>query len=129
QAQSDYDKGKVLFKLMNQSIGEIYTFTEQQFLMHMVLESKPEEIIDVAKLKELVHEYAPKLEEDKDLNGNFDELVAELKEKVVTIDEVKKAALEKQVRIEAEKARQAEEAARAAKEAQAPVEEVEEEKK
>lgn len=113
QAQADYDKGKVLFKLMNQQIGEIYSFKEQQFLMSIVLGSSPEEIIDVAKLKERVHEYAPKLEEDKDGNGNFDELAAQLKAEVTTIDEVKKAAIEKQAKIEAEKKRQADEAAAA----------------
>lgn len=114
QAQADYDKGKVLFKLMNQSIGEIYNFAEQQFLMSIVLESAPEEIIDIEKLKKRVHEHAAKLEEDKDGNGNFDELAAALKAEVMTIDAVKKAAIEKAAKAEAEKKRQSEEAAAAA---------------
>ena len=114
QAQSDYDKGKVLFKLMNQTIGEIYNYAEQQFLMSIVLNSAFEEVIDVEKLKEKVHEYAPKLEEDKDGKGNFDELEAALKAEVTTIDEIKKAAIEKQKKIDEEKKRQAEEAAKAA---------------
>lgn len=122
QAQSDYDKGKVLFKLMNQAIGEIYNYAEQQFLMSIVLNSSFEEIIDVEKLKEKVHEYAPKLKEDKDGQGNFDELEAALKAEVTTIDEVKKAAIEKQKKIDEEKKRQAEEAARAAAAANTPVE-------
>jgi F0F1-type ATP synthase alpha subunit len=109
QAQSDYDKGKVLFKLMNQAIGETYSFKEQQFLMSIVLGSKPEEIISVEKLKERVHEYAGKLEEDKDMKGNYDELEAALKAEVMTIDEVKKAAIEKAAKAEEEKKRQAEE--------------------
>src|SRR5690606_689027 len=95
QSQADYDKGKVLFKLMNQAIGETYNFVEQQFLMSIVLDSAPEEIINVKKLKERVREYAPKLSEDKDLNGNFDELAVALKAEVTTIDEVKKAQIEK----------------------------------
>ncbi len=119
QAQADYDKGKVLFKLMNQAIGEIYSFAEQQFLMTIVLDSQPEEVIDIAALKKKVHDYAPRLQEDKDMKGNFDELCAALKAEVMTIDEVKKAALEKQARIEAEKKRQTEEAARAAAENEA----------
>ena len=114
EAQADYDKGKVLFKLMSQNIGEIFNFVEQQFLMIIVLESKPEEIIDVEALKAKVHDYAPRLQEDKDMNGNFDELYAALKAEVTTIDPVKKAAIEKQAKIEAEKKRQAEEAAQAA---------------
>jgi F-type H+-transporting ATPase subunit alpha len=113
QAQSDYDKGKVLFKLMNQGIGEIYCFAEQQFLMNIVLGSSPEEIINVDLLKEKVREYAAKLSEDKDMNGNFDELEAALKAEVTTIDEVKKAAIEKAAKAEEEKKRQAEEAAQA----------------
>ncbi len=115
QAQADYDKGKVLFKLLNQAIGEIYSFVEQQFLMTIVLDSTPEEIINIEKLKERVREYAPKLEEDKkELTGNFDELLAALKADVTTIDEVKKAAIEKAAKAEAEKKRQSEEAAKAA---------------
>lgn len=122
QAQADYDKGKVLFKLMNQAIGEIYSFAEQQFLMTIVLGSAPEEIINIEKLKEKVHDYAPKLQEDKDMKGNFDELCAALKAEVMTIDEVKKAAIEKAAKAEAEKKRQAEEAARAAAAENAPAE-------
>lgn len=114
EAQADYDKGKVLFRLMNQAIGEIYSFVEQQFLMSVVLDSRPEEIIDVALLKTKVHDYAPRLQEDKEANGNFDELCASLKAEVTTIDEVKRATIEKQAKIEAEKKRQAEEMARGA---------------
>lgn len=123
QAQSDYDKGKVLFKLMNQGIGEIYSFAEQQFLMSIVLGSSPEEIIDVEKLKAKVHDYAAKLQEDKDMKGNFDELAAALKAEVMTIDEVKKAAIDKAAKVEAEKKRQSEnEAAVAESDAAKPAE-------
>ena len=121
QAQADYDKGKVLFKLMNQAVGETYNYAEQQFLMNIVLESKPEEIINVEQLKKKVHDYAPKLNEDnKTLEGNFDELAAALKAEVMTIDEVKRAAIEKAAKAEAEKKRQADEAARAAADEAAP---------
>jgi F-type H+-transporting ATPase subunit alpha len=121
QAQSDYDKGKVLFKLMNQGIGEIYSFAEQQFLMSIVLGSSPEEIINVDLLKEKVHSYAPKLEEDKDMKGNFDELEAALKAEVMTVDPVKKAAIEKAAKAEAEKKRQTDETAAADAAAAAPI--------
>lgn len=114
QAQADYDKGKVLFKLMNQAIGETYSFAEQQFLMSIVLGSTPEEIVNLEKLKEKVHEYAAKLQEDKDMQGNYNELEVALKADVTTIDEVKKAAIEKAAKIEAEKLRQTEEAEQAA---------------
>lgn len=113
QAQADYDKGKVLFRLMNQEIGEIYSFVEQQFLMEIVLGSAPEEIIDVTMLKAKVPEYAARLQED-DQSSNFDELAAALKAEVMTVDEIKKVAIEKQLKAEAEKKRQEEEAQRAA---------------
>jgi F-type H+/Na+-transporting ATPase subunit alpha len=120
QAQADYDKGKVLFTLMNQAIGETYSFAEQQFLMSIVLNSAPEEIIDVEKLKAKVHDYAAKLKEDKDMQGNYDELEAALKAEVTTIDEVKKAALEKAAAVEAEKMRQTEAAEKESQAARAP---------
>lgn len=110
QAQADYDKGKVLFTLMNQSIGETYNFKEQQFLMSIVLGSAPDEIINIASLKEKVHEYAAQLDEDKDMNGNYSALEAQLKAEVMTIDEVKRAAIKKAAALEAEKRRQTEEA-------------------
>jgi len=113
QAQADYDKGKVLFTLMNQGIGEIYSFAEQQFLMAIVLESKPAEIIDVDLMKKKVREYAAKFKEDKDMNGNFDELCAQLKAEVMTIDAAKQAIIDKQAKNEIEKKRQADEAATA----------------
>ena len=114
QAQADYEKGKVLFRLMNQAIGEIYNYTEQQFLMSIVLGSEPQEIIDVGALKEKVGAYAARLQEDDDLHGNYDELEAKLKAEVTTIDQVKLAAIEKAKKAEAERERQAEETARAA---------------
>ena len=113
EAQADYDKGKVLFELMTQAIGEVYNVKEQQFMMSIVLDMKPEEVVSVKLLKQKVAGYASRLEEDKDLVGNFDELAAALKAEVTTIDEVKKASIEKQAKIEAEKKRQAEEMARA----------------
>lgn len=112
EAQADYDKGKVLFKLMTQATGEVYSFAEQQFLMTIVLDSRPEEVIDLAKLKQKVHDYASQLNEDRELSGNFDELCSALKAEVTTIDQVKKASLEKQAKLEVEKKRQAEELAR-----------------
>ena len=128
QAQADYDKGKVLFKLMNQAIGEVYSFAEQQFLMSIVLGSEPQEIVDIEKLKAKVHDYAAKLQEDKDMNGNFDELATALKAEVTTIDEVKQKAIEKAAKAEAEKKRQAEEAAKAAEAENAPAAPAEEKK-
>jgi F-type H+-transporting ATPase subunit alpha len=95
EAQADYDKGKMLFKLMNQDIGEGYSLVDQQFLLDIVLNSKPEEIIDIPGMKKLVKDYSAQLQEDKDLKGNFDQLRDDLKSKIVTVDEKKAAEIAK----------------------------------
>jgi len=82
EAQTDYDKGKALFQLMNQEIGEGYSLMDQQFLLDMVLNSKPGEKIDIKKMKDLVKEYSPKVVDTKE-NSNFDTLRDELKGKVL----------------------------------------------
>jgi F-type H+-transporting ATPase subunit alpha len=95
EAQADYDKGKMLFKLMNQDIGEGYSLMDQQFLLDIVLNSKPEEIIDIPGMKRQVKDYSSQVQEDKDLKGNYDQLRDELKSKVVTVDEKKAAEIAK----------------------------------
>ena len=96
ESQANYDKGKMLFKLMTQQIGEGYNVVEQQFILDIVLNANPEDIIDLVALKAKVKEYAAKLSEDKDLNGNFDELRDALKAEVTTIDEKKAAEIAKE---------------------------------
>ncbi len=91
EAQADYDKGKALFRMMNQDIGENYSLMDQQFLLDIILNSKPEEQVDIKKMKDLVKDFSAKVEEDKDMKGNYDQLRDELKAQVVIIDE-KKAA-------------------------------------
>jgi hypothetical protein len=81
-AQMDYDKGKALFQLMNQEIGEGYSLMDQQFTLDIVLNAKAGEKIDIKKMKELVKEYSPKVVDEKD-NSNFDTLRDDLKSKVL----------------------------------------------
>lgn len=88
-AQADYDKGVMLFKLMNQEIGEGYNLMDQQFLLDIVLESEPGDIIDIKKLKEKVCEYTSKVVE-KEEHSNFDALRDSLKAEVTTKKEAKK---------------------------------------
>ena len=113
-AQADYDKGGMLFKLMNQDIGEGYSLVDQQFLLDIVLNSLPYEVIDIPKLKQLVAETSKKLVEDKD-KSNFDELRDALKAQVTSINEAAKAKYDAQ---QAKKA--AETPATPATEAKAP---------
>lgn len=88
EAQADYNKGKMLFQLMNQAIGEGYSLMDQQFLLDIVLNAAPNEVIDIPKLKELVRQYSSQIDEKGD-KSNFDKLRDKLKSKVVEgVDEV-----------------------------------------
>jgi len=97
EAQADYDKGKALFIMMNQDIGEGYSLMDQQFLLDIIINAAPEEKIDIKKMKELVKEYSAKVVEtkEKDKDGkdketsNFEEIRDELKKLVVIIPEAK----------------------------------------
>lgn len=86
EAQADFDKGAMLFKVMNQGIGEGYNLQDQQFLLDIILGSEPQEIIDIPKLKERTPEYAKQLKEEGE-SSNFDELRDKLKAEVTTINE------------------------------------------
>jgi len=108
ESQADYEKGKLLFQLMNQDIGETYSLMDQQLMLDIVLNAQVEEVVDVPKLKSIVKEYSARVQEDKDLKGNWEQLRDELKAQVVTIDQKKKAEREKR------EAARAEEEARAA---------------
>lgn len=105
EAQADYDKGKALFQLMTQAIGEGYSLVEQQFLLDLVLGAKEYEKIDIKKMKELVHDVAKQLQEDpKTLQGNFEQLRDGLKAQVVIVDEKLKAQREAEEKAAAAKA-------------------------
>lgn len=93
EAQADYDKGGMLFKVMNQEIGEGYSLMDQQFLLDIVLNSGPAEVIDIPKMKQLVKEYSEQVIETDD-QTNFDELRDQLKAQIVSIDAEKAKAAE-----------------------------------
>jgi F-type H+-transporting ATPase subunit alpha len=82
------NKGKALFQLMNQEIGEGYSLMDQQFLLGMILNSKAGERIDIKKMKGLVQEYSKQVQEDKE-HSNFDDLSNDLKSKVLIMTEAK----------------------------------------
>lgn len=89
-AQADYEKGKALFELMNQDIGEGYSLMDQQFLLDIVLGAEPGQKIDIKHMKELVKDYSSKVVE-KDEQSNFEELRDDLRSKVlIVVDKAKK---------------------------------------
>ncbi len=94
EAQHDYDKGSMLFKLMNQGIGEGYNVMEQQLLLDIVLGATPVEKIDITKMKELVKQHADQVTE-KGGESNFDTIRDQLKAQVMTIDQEAAAKLAK----------------------------------
>jgi len=104
EAQADYDKGKALFQLMSQDIGEGYSLVDQQFLLDIVLGAKDYEKIDIKKMKSLVKEVSAQLQEDKEMKGNYDTLRDGLKAQVVIVDEKMKAKREAEEKAAAEKA-------------------------
>lgn len=117
EAQADYDKGKALFQLMTQAIGEGYNLVEQQFLLDIVLNAKDYEKVDIPKMKLKVRDAAAQLQEDKKtLEGNFDQLRDGLRAEVIIVDEKMKAQREAEAKAEAEKAAQMEKEASGVKE-------------
>lgn len=86
EAQQDYDKGAMLFKIMNQKIGEGYNLMEQQLLLDIVLGATATEIIDIAKMKELVPQYSSQITEEGD-TSNFDVIRDQLKAQVTTVNQ------------------------------------------
>ncbi len=97
ESQADFDKGTMLFKLMNQAIGEGYSLMDQQLLLDIALGATPVEIVDIDKLKQLVAEHSKQVVEDKD-SSNFDEIRDKLKTQVVSVN---KEAAERVARQEA----------------------------
>jgi hypothetical protein len=82
ESEADLVRGKNLYQLFNQAIGETYNLVEQQFLLDIVINLSHDESVDIPKLKELVKEYAAKLENDDDPEKtNYEALRDELKEK------------------------------------------------
>ena len=96
ESEANFRKGKTLFRLFNQTVGETYNAMEQQLLLDIILNMAPGESLDMDALKKNVHEYAGKVENDDDeKTSNFNRMRDELKSKCLvqaTKAEVKKEA-------------------------------------
>lgn len=82
-AAHDLERGKQLYKLLTQAIGETYTLMGQQLLLDVLLGSQADEKVDTNTLKAKAPEFATRITED----GEFDAVRNELKTLVVSIDE------------------------------------------
>ena len=80
ESEADLVRGKNLYQLFNQAIGETYNLLEQQLLLDIVINLAVDESVDISKLKDLVHESVKKIENDNDPEkSNYDALRDELK--------------------------------------------------
>jgi F-type H+/Na+-transporting ATPase subunit alpha len=84
-AQNDLNKGKLLYKLLNQAPGETYSVKEQTLMLDICLNMQPGEQINVEALKKGAKELGTQLKDD---DSNFDELRDKLR--VQSLVEVKK---------------------------------------
>jgi len=77
------EKGKNIFKVLNQGPSDVHTLYEQQLMLDIVLNSEGDTKIDADNLKANVAEYAAKIQKDEDFDKVRDELrtkaVVELK--------------------------------------------------
>lgn len=76
EAKIALEKGKNIFKVLNQGPAETFSFYAQQLMLDIVLNTDPEVKIDVDALKSHVREYAQKITKDEDFDKIRDELLA-----------------------------------------------------
>lgn len=85
-ASHDLERGKQLYKLLTQAIGETYSLMSQQLLLDILLGAQADEIVDVDTMKSRVVEFAKQVTKDED----FEPVRNELKMLVVKINEAAK---------------------------------------
>lgn len=79
ESEASLRKGKNLYKLFNQIVGETYSLMDQQFLLDIIHGLSPEETIDIEGMKAAVHEYSERVQNDDSDASNFNQLRDELK--------------------------------------------------
>jgi F-type H+-transporting ATPase subunit alpha len=66
ESAADLERGKNLYKLFNQVVGETYNFMEQQLLLDIIVNMAPGESFDMEALKQNVKEFSQQVGEDDD---------------------------------------------------------------
>jgi len=74
EAKKALDIGHNIMELLTQSPSMTFSFIEQEMMMDIVLNLSEGEVIDIGKMKELVHEMAKKIKNDQDFEAVRDEL-------------------------------------------------------
>lgn len=66
ESEADLIKGKNIYTLFNQVVGETYNMLEQQLLLDIVVNLNPGESVDIGLMKKSVSEYSAMVGEDDD---------------------------------------------------------------
>lgn len=76
EGKNALEKGKNIFKIMNQGPSETFPLYAQQLMLDIVLNAEPETKLDIETLKTNVREYASKITKDEEFDKIRDELKA-----------------------------------------------------
>lgn len=66
ESAADLERGKNLYKLFNQIVGETYNMLEQQLLLDIIVNMAPGESFDMEALKKSVKEFSQQVGDDDD---------------------------------------------------------------
>lgn len=84
ESKSTLEKGKSIFRVLNQGPTDTYSLMAQQLMMDIVLGLVDGERVDIDTMKSQIEEYAAKVKDDKD----YDKIRDDLKKKILM--EIKK---------------------------------------
>lgn len=66
ESEADLVRGKNLYKLFNQVVGETYSMLDEQLLLDIIVNLAPGESIDIESMKKNVSEYSQQVGDDDD---------------------------------------------------------------
>lgn len=66
ESAADLERGKNIYKLFNQGVGETYSMLDEQLILDVVLNLKPGESLDIDAMKKSVTEYSAQVDESDD---------------------------------------------------------------
>lgn len=66
ESAADLERGKNIYALFNQAVGETYSMLEEQLLLDVVLNLKPGESLDIEAMKKGVAQYGAQVDESDD---------------------------------------------------------------
>lgn len=73
-AQKDLQRGKQIYELLGQGVGETYNLLTQQLMLDILLNLQGNEALDIKRLKASVTEYAEKIKKEEDYEHVRDDL-------------------------------------------------------